>query len=337
MPVYPETEGLSSRWLRYKIQPLLKYIYNIKDYLPEKIKRNQDLVGLEAAVRTVHFPENTFELKKAKKRIAFDELFLLQLKVLIKKLEYQKEKAPSIKFQEGLSKKFVQSLPFRLTEAQRKSSWEIIQDIGKDTPMNRLLEGDVGSGKTVVSCFAMFLVAKSGFQSAFMCPTEILAKQHYQRITKILKPFGIKISLLVGGLKKKDKEGILEKIKQKEAQVVIGTHALIQEGVQFKNLALCVIDEQHRFGVEQRKRLKEISGDKKTSPHFLSMTATPIPRTLTLTMYGDLDVSILDEMPPGRQPVVTKLAPKDKREAAYDFIRRKVKKGQQVFVICPLI
>lgn len=370
IPVYPETAGLTSRWLRYVIKPLLpKFLPQIKDHLPLEVKRSQGLPDLKQAIEQIHFPKTKKHAAGARKRLAFDELFLIQLHALSQKQKWQEQKAPKIKFNETLIKGFVDLLPFKLTDAQRKSAWEILQDLEKSKPMNRLLEGDVGSGKTVVAALAALQVVNAGYQAAFMAPTEILARQHYDTICKLFAGLNIKIGLITGSEQTMNYElGIINYEKNKKnpthnssfiihnSDILIGTHALIQKSIQFKNLALAVVDEQHRFGVEQRAALvrgltptdtqtdAEIPHKSATSPrqsafipHLLSMTATPIPRTLALTLYGDLDISLLDEMPKGRQEIITKIVSPDKRQAAYEFIRQQIKQGRQAFVICPRI
>jgi ATP-dependent DNA helicase RecG len=336
VPVYSETEGLTSRWLRYKIKSLLYLVDQIQDSLPLEIKKSQNLLHLQDAIKQIHFPQDHNLLKKAKRRLSFDELFLIQVNHLKQKIDWQKGKGRVIKFDEKLTGKFVKNLPFTLTLDQKKAAWQILQDLQKSIPSNRLLEGEVGSGKTVVAVIAMLSVIKNGFQVAFMAPTEILAQQHYNRISSYLEPFRVKIKLLLGSTKKKEKEKIIKDISLGKVDLVIGTHALIQEGVKFKNLTLAIIDEQHRFGVGQRASLRQVSGDL-YSPHLLTMSATPIPRTLALALYGDLDLSIISQLPPGRQKVITELVKPSQREKAYNFIREQIKKGRQAFVICPLI
>lgn len=337
VPVYPETEGVTSKWLRGKIKLMMRYIYSIKDYLPNEIKEEQNLLDLAAAVRQMHFPEDEALLKKAKDRLDFDEMFLIQLAVLNSKKHLEKEKAISVPFNEELIKKFVQSLGFDLTTAQRKSAWEIIQAMGKPYPMNRLLQGDVGSGKTAVAALVMANVAASGSQSVLLCPTEILAKQHFEKIKSLLGPLGFEVEILTGSTPKQAKEEIASRLKDGELKVLIGTHAVLEKNIEFWRLALAIVDEQHRFGVGQRNDLRKESKNTGTMPHFLSMTATPIPRTLTLTLYGDLEVSVLDEMPKGRQKIITKLVPQNTRTDTYKFIENELKNGRQAFVVCPLI
>jgi ATP-dependent DNA helicase RecG len=337
VPVYPETEGLTSKWLRTKIAPLAKLVYGIKDYLPEEIKKKNNLMDLPAAVRTMHYPENFAELKKAQHRMTFENLFLMMLAVLNNKKELDTDRAVAIDYDEKIGKDFVDSLPYQLTDAQRKAAWQIIKDMTKNVPMNRLLEGDVGSGKTVVSAMAALMVASKNFQVALLAPTEILAQQHYISLKKLLEPFKIKVAILTGSTKAAEKTEILKGLADGELHIVVGTHALLSPDIKFWTLALVIVDEQHRFGVDQRHLLKEANGKNGKMPHFLSMSATPIPRTLAITVFGDLEISVLDEMPPGRKRVSTHLVPPEKRSDSYKYIAEKVAEGRQVFVICPLV
>jgi len=343
VPVYSLTKGLSSKQLRFIIKIALDEISGLPDYLPLEIKKSLGLVEIWQAVQQIHFPIDKTQLEAAKKRLKFDEVFLIQLRNFLVRQELKKSAAISLEFQEKVIKDFVASLPFKLTAAQKRSAWEILQDLAKSQPMNRMLEGDVGSGKTVVATMAMLDTIKNGYQAVLMAPTEVLAGQHYKNISNLLKKFDVEVGImtrsrletsLAGKLSKKE---MLEKIRLGRLPLVIGTHALIQDKIKFYNLALAIVDEQHRFGVEQRKTLQEKSLAKNVLPHFLSMTATPIPRTLALTLYGDLDISLINEMPRGRKKVITKVVEHEKRPAAYDFIRKQIKQGRQVFVICPLI
>lgn len=324
VPVYPETEKLGSRFLRYYIKLVLPAANELKEFIPVEILRKKKMPNIQNALLNIHFPQNLKSAEEARKRFAFEELFLLQLFVLKQRIKIKQENAYKIPFDENLVKKFVAKLPFKLTDAQRKSAWEIFLDLEKSQPMNRLLQGDVGSGKTVVAAMALLAAAKSEFQAAFMAPTEILAQQHFKAIKNLLKDFNIEVGLLTGN----------EKKTSAKTKIFVGTHALVQKSVKFQNLALAIVDEQHRFGVEQRAALLR---DKIHAPHLLTMTATPIPRTLALTIYGDLDISLLDEMPKGRQKIITRIVPPGDRESAYEFIRKEVKNGRQVFVICPRI
>ncbi|MBA4320497.1 MAG: DNA helicase RecG, partial [Flavobacterium sp.] len=321
IPVYPETEGLSSKWLRFIVKPLLfKFKSQIPDPLPENIRKKYDFPLLQKAIWQIHFPDSQELAKEAKRRFAFEELFFLSLFVLRERMKLAKEKAAPIPLNLAVIQEFIKELPFKLTDAQKKAAWQILKDLEKPRPMNRLLEGDVGSGKTVVAAIASLNTTRAGYQVAFMAPTEILAKQHFKTIIDALKKFNLNIGLITGKEnyfknRKVARKELLEKVKNGEIDILIGTHAIIQDTtpktkekipIQFNNLALVVIDEQHRFGVEQRARLchKGYSGQAKFIPHFLSMSATPIPRTLTLTIYGDLDLSVIDEMPKGRKKIL---------------------------------
>lgn len=335
IPTYHETEGINSKWLREKIKPLVEqYAKYCKDYLPEEIIEKYHLISYSQAIKIIHFPESEEELEEAKKRLSFDELFLLQLKALQKKWHWQNvatHDQKNIAKHPALSE-FFQSLPFELTEAQQKSLQEIFDDLEKPFPMSRLLQGDVGSGKTVVATAAILNVIKGGYQAALMAPTEILAKQHYNTLYRLLKPYSLNIQFVAGSTPQSLKEEIVLQLKTGTVDVVIGTHALIQETIGFRNLGLAVIDEQHRFGVKQRDILKSHG-----SPHLLSLSATPIPRTLAMTIYGDQDLSIIDELPKGRQKIITRIVPEKKRLAGYRWIEEQVKKGRQAFIICPLV
>ena len=347
VPVYPETEGLSSRWLRYIIKPLLiKFRNELADPLPENIRRNYRLLPIKIAIWQIHFPDSQGLAKKAQERFSFEGLFFIELWVLREKMRLSRERAFSLPLDLKLIQNFVSQLPFKLTGSQKKSAWQILKDLEKPRPMNRLLEGDVGSGKTVVATMAALNTVKRGRQVAFMAPTEILAKQHFKTVWELLKNFNVNIGLLTG---KEDKffskklknqvieisrNKLLEKTRKGEIDILIGTHALIQSRVKFGKLALVILDEQHRFGVEQRAKLTKSEG---VIPHFLSMTATPIPRTMALTVYGDLDLSLITELPKGRKKIITRVISPQERQKAYAFIKKEVKKGRQIFVICPRI
>lgn len=341
VPIYPLTTSLTQKQMRFFIKLALNYLPYVKDFLPYKIKKERKLINLPLALKQIHFPDSYDKLKQARYRLKFDELFLFQLKTLKAKVILKKSLAYKVPFNEKLTKKFVQNLPFNLTQAQRKAAFKILKDLEKRTPMNRLLVGDVGSGKTIVAAIAMLNVSASNFQSVLMAPTEILAFQHFKNLSSLFKKFNIEIGLLTRSrciISKGEclRRSLLNKIQEGKILITIGTHALIQQKVSFKKLALAIVDEQHRFGVEQRKILKEKGGEK-IYPHFLSMTATPIPRSLALTLYGDLDLTIIDELPPGRKKVITQIIPPFKRKETYNFIRDQIKKGRQAFVVCPLI
>ncbi|MEK7142644.1 MAG: ATP-dependent DNA helicase RecG [Patescibacteria group bacterium] len=350
LPIYSETEGLTSKYLRKIIKPVIAQIDKlIKEFLPDNLRLQEKLLELKSALKKIHCPQNQQDISKARERLAFDELFLISLKLLINKKELLKNSATAFKIDTKLLKAFVNNLPFKLTNAQRKSAWEIIKDLSHPVPMNRLLEGDVGSGKTVVAAMAVLVAAKnkynanSNWQSVWLAPTEILANQHFQNIYKLFKKFQIRVGLLTSANQKAD---------LKKDDLIIGTHALLQKNISFPRLALIIVDEQHRFGVKQRAHLRQGYGgqahlrkseirnpksERNIIPHLLSLTATPIPRTLALSIYGDLNLSIIDEMPPGRQKVITRVVNPENRKKAYDFIQGQVKQGRQVFVICPLI
>jgi ATP-dependent DNA helicase RecG len=333
VPVYPESEGVTSKWLREKIHKMLPYAQYIEDYMPKWVLEKEGLMALPEAIYHIHFAEDEEHLAKAKERLAFDELFILQFLALRRKKLWQQQylhedrSVPPEDIQD-----FLDVLPYELTGAQKRVVSEILTDIRKDHPMLRLVQGDVGSGKTVVAAAAIFAVQQSGMQTALMAPTEILAKQHYKGLMKLLAPFEMNIQLLTGSTGAAEKADVLRQMATGTCDLVIGTHSLIQEGVNFSNLGLAVVDEQHRFGVKQRDMLK-VHG----SPHILSLSATPIPRTMALTIYGDQDLSILDEMPPGRQEIVTRIVPEAKRNDSNFWVSDQVAKGRQVFVICPLV
>jgi len=336
VPVYHETEGINSKWIREKLKPLVdEWIELFEEYIPKEVLDEHQLMDYRTAIKNIHFPENDAVLDKAKERLAFDELFLLQLKVLQKKWHWQNISAKDAKHIETKTEiltDYIKNLPFELTNAQKNVIKEILEDFKKPFPMSRLIQGDVGSGKTIVAAIAALNVIKNGFQVAIMAPTEILAKQHYQTFLKTLNRFGINIQFIAGSTTKNQKDDIIMQMKTGTADIIIGTHSLIQDGIGFKNLGLAIIDEQHRFGVKQREILKSYG-----SPHLLNMTATPIPRTLAITIYGDQDLSIIDEMPKGRQEILTKVVPETKRIEAYRWVEDQINKGRQAFVICPLI
>lgn len=333
VPVYPETRGISSKWIRRQVFKLLnENVGEIEEFLPlELLKRNR-LSDLTDSIRKIHFPKNQEETLNSKKRLAFDELFLMQISSRLRKIEWKrnlKSKPFKIKKYKREIELFIRKLPFELTSAQKRVIEEIFDDISKEKPMNRLLEGDVGSGKTVVAAISMYLAYLNGFQSVLMAPTEILAQQHYKTTSNLLSPFGINVGLQTGSKKVQN-----TKYKILNTDVLVGTHAVLTEKVKFDKLGLVVIDEQQRFGVQQRSLLRK----KGENPHVLTMTATPIPRTIALTMYGDLDLSILDEMPHGRKKIKTWLVPTFKRTNAYEWIKKQIDSDKiQVFIICPFI
>jgi ATP-dependent DNA helicase RecG len=342
VPVYHLTDGVTQKQLRFLLSQVIPLMRQIKDYLPASIRSANKFLNLSESIINAHFPETFDKADQARRRLKFDELFLIQLAIMQFREKLDSNRAPQIAFLEKQTRDYVASLPFQLTGAQKKCSWEIIKDLGKENPMNRLLEGDVGSGKTVVVSLAILNAALNGYKTVLMAPTEILAHQHYLSFRKFFQKQNFHVALLAAGKRdfdgeKLSKADMLEKLENAEADLVVGTHALIQENVKIKDLGLVIVDEQHRFGVEQRKTLLARDKTKEFMPHFLSMTATPIPRSLVLALYGDLDLSIINEMPKGRKPIITKVVFEDKRFDAYQFIRKQIEEGRQVFVICPLI
>ena len=333
-PVYPLTYGLSNKELQGIIRSVLtKEEFKVKEYLPTYILEKYKLCGIDFAVRNIHSPSNKEALKIALYRLVFEEFLILQLGLFYFKNGVNESSGIEFKENEKLND-IIESLPFKLTKAQNRALSEITQDMTSSKVMNRLVQGDVGSGKTVVALLALASAVLNGYQGALMAPTEILASQHYDSFKEILERFNIKSELLVGSLTKKQKEKVLEKVKNQEVDILIGTHALIEDKVEFKNLGIVITDEQHRFGVRQRGRLSN-KGD---SPDIIVMTATPIPRTLALILYGDLDISIIDELPPGRQPIETIAIEQKRRNEAYEnLVRSEVQKGRQVYVVCPLV
>ena len=381
VPIYREPAGLTSKYLRFLIWFHLKKLEKIRDFLPQEIIKRNDFIPIETALKEIHFPSSWASLKKAKIRLAFNELFLIMLYLeREKELRKAHQKAYAIPFNQQLVQSFIYSLPFQLTLDQKKATWQTVKDLEKDYPTQRLLEGDVGSGKTIVAAIASLSVAATNYQTAIMAPTEVLARQHFQQFSKMLRKTKIDVAMLIGAeariydsqksrAKKISKQKLLEALATGKIKIVIGTHALIQKKVKFKNLAFVVIDEQHRFGVGQRAELLrsekyEVKGTKekeapldsrpqtsnfrlRTSdfglqtsflrPHMLSMSATPIPRTLSLVFYGDLNISRLKELPKGRKKIITQIVLPHERDQVYSFIRKEIKKGRQAFVICPLI
>lgn len=335
VPVYPLSGQLTQRYLRaLAFQAVTKYCRLLKEKLPTYILAHEKLVDVKFAVHNIHFPASFANLEKAYRRIVFEEFFMLQLALAMKK-KGAKETAGGVghRLAGELIDAFRKSIPFELTAAQKKAIAEIERDMSSARPMNRLLEGDVGSGKTVVAAYALVLTVQNGLQGVLMAPTEVLARQHFIALSELLMPLGINVALLIGGMDQKMKRQVYSDIKEGRVNIVVGTHAVIQEAVEFKKLGLAVIDEQHKFGVTQRSLLKR----KSENPHILVMTATPIPRTLALTVYGDLDISIIKELPKGRKPIATYWVEEEKRTEAYNFIREELEKGRQAYIICPLI
>ena len=354
VPIYPLTRGLRPRQVRKLMKGVIdQWAWQVEDFLPPELRQRCNLLPLPSAISQAHYPDDEAVKAEARVRLAFDELFLLQLGVLSKKRDWQ-ESQPGSPFtpHKPVLDTFIKSLLFELTPAQQRVLGELLADLQKTRPMSRLLQGEVGSGKTVVATAALLVAAANGYQGAFMVPTEILAEQHFTTICQFLSRVGqqegeegylrsysgllsrpLTVALLIGDIKQVRKQKLQQSVLDGDIDIVIGTHALIQKGVEFHRLGLAVVDEQHRFGVTQRSALRQ----KGFNPHVLVMTATPIPRTLALTLYGDLDLSVIDQLPPGRQVVKTKWLKPGQRDSAYAFVRRQIASGRQAFIICPLI
>lgn len=334
VPVYRQISGLKTQLVRKILIELKPYILALDETLPTKIIENERLMSRADAVMTLHFPEDESKLSNAKERMGFEELLALVTASILNRADNESLESHRIKFSPSDAKSFVGNLPFSLTNAQRISAWEAIQNLASDKPMNRLLQGDVGSGKTVVAGLIAHVVARAGFQTAFMAPTELLARQHAETLQTLLTPFETGVALLTGSVKGKVRAELYEHIASDDVQVVVGTHALIQDTVKFSNLGFVVIDEQHRFGVEQRQKLLAKSSK---MPHLLAMTATPIPRSLQLTVYGEMDISILNEKPKNRLPIKTEIVSPNSRAQMYEKIEQEIIDGHQAYVICPRI
>ena len=334
VPIYPETEGLSSKVIRGLILPLLPLAATLDETLPQSIVNSAALVSRGEALREIHFPTDMETLAAARNRLAFEELWFLMLASLTIKHEIMTETAPAIEFQASIAQAFTAVLSFDLTDSQRKAAWEILMDLKHSRPMNRLLEGDVGSGKTVISALSAVMVMSAGYQVSLMAPTELLARQHYKNLSILLEKLGYETLLVLGKQTASERKAALARIESAGPMLVIGTQALIGDKVTFPKLGLAMIDEQHRFGVVQRQELKAKAG---LLPHLLSMTATPIPRTLQLTVYGDLDISVIEGLPPGRKPIKTKVVGAKERAETEKFIDAQIEEGRQVYVVCPLV
>ncbi len=339
VPIYPLTQGLSSNRMRDIMRGVVDHwAARVPDPLPIGVRQRQKLESLPEALQQHHFPDSQHALHEARRRLIFDELFLLQLGMQNFRREWQSQPGVAIGVDTAVLNQFQESLPYTLTAAQQRIIQEIADDLAKNIPMNRLLQGDVGAGKTVVAAAALVLVAKAGYQTALMAPTEILAEQHFNGLKPLLEPLGLRLCLLTGSTSAAEKTRIYDELSNDQIDLAIGTHALIQENVTFSNLALTIVDEQHRFGVDQRQALRDKGPENGShSPHLLTMSATPIPRSLALSLYGDLDLSILDEMPPGRQEITTRWIRTRERERAYAFIRKQVTDGRQAYIIYPLV
>ena len=334
MPIYRQVAGLKTAQLRKIIEEIRPVITMLPEVLPEKLVKHVNMLSYADAVLALHFPENSADVETGKQRIGFQELIELLYAAELNRADNAALESYAISFDLDAVKQFVAQLPFRLTNDQRRAAWDIIQNFESGVPMNRLLQGDVGSGKTVVAGLSALVAARAGFQSAIMAPTELLARQHAETLSAMLEPFSVSVGLLVGSLKKKPKDELKQQIASGAVAVTVGTHALIQESVNFHKLGFVVIDEQHRFGVAQRQKLMTKSAK---MPHLLAMTATPIPRSLQLTVYGELEVSLLQEKPSGRKPILTKIVSPVSRTTLLGSVDREIEHGRQVYVVCPLI
>ncbi|MFN2303059.1 MAG: ATP-dependent DNA helicase RecG, partial [Anaerolineales bacterium] len=348
VPVYPSTEHITQRWLRKIMNEVVSYwAPKIQDHLPVDIRKSAGLMELSTAILQIHYPDSFEKLNQARYRLAFDEIFLLQIGVQQQRQSWQNNEARTFKSNETWIENFINRLPFTLTSAQKSVLEDIRTDLSQGQPMNRLLQGDVGSGKTIIAAIAVAMIAEQGSQAALMAPTSILAEQHYHNIkeflcktkqdietndsSSILQEKEVK--MLVGATPETQKNAIRDELSNGDIKLIIGTHALIEENIEFNDLQLIIIDEQHRFGVQQRSKLR----NKGINPHLLVMTATPIPRSLALTIYGDLDISVIDEAPPGRKEIKTYILPPVQRERAYNLIRKQVYINKQAFIIYPLV
>ena len=335
VPIYGLTKGISQRVLRkISFNAVNEFAEVLEDNLPENLKKSYGFISINKAIKDIHFPENNDCVKAARKRLIYEEFFGLQLVMASRKYNYKYARTGiEFSFKKPPVDDFIKKLPFKLTQAQRRVIAEIKDDLIRPQSMRRLLQGDVGSGKTVVALISALYALSAGYQVALMAPTEVLAEQHYRTFKRLIKGFKVNIGFLISQRKKKEKNELIDKIRNHKIDIIIGTHALIQESVVFKKLGLVIIDEQHKFGVIQR----DILSKKGQNPDVLIMTATPIPRTLTYSIYGDLDVSVIDELPAGRKKITTWWVTKKKIEGAYDFIKQEIKKGRQAYIVYPLV
>ena len=334
LPVYRQIKGIKTTTLRNVISKIRPYLSSINESLPPNVLKDNNLVDLSTALEQIHFPIDKASLARARERLAFEEVLVLLVASCLNKLENSKLTSYPIPFELEVVRSCVQSLPYKLTDCQRRAVWQLLKDFENKSPMNRLLQGDVGSGKTVVAGIASRQVAAHGYQTVLLAPTEILASQHHRTLSTLLEPFGLKIELLTGKVKGQKRKIILEDLVQGKIDVLVGTHAVLEDNIKFKKLGFVIIDEQHRFGVRQRQALMQKS---KHMPHLLSMSATPIPRSLALTLYGELDISILDERPKGRLPIITRIVSPNSRKQLYEMIDDQIDVGRQAYVICNLI
>jgi ATP-dependent DNA helicase RecG len=334
VPIYPLTEGIRQKRMRQILYNAVQYAHLAPEILPRSVRERVGLPPIQLALQQIHFPDEADQIEPARRRLVFEEFFLMQLGVGMQRRQNQQERGIAMRIdEERLNAQLHRLVPFELTNAQKRVIREIWSDMAQPHPMNRLLQGDVGSGKTIVAAAAILAAVDNQYQAAMMAPTEILAEQHYINLHRLFQPLGISVELLVGRLSNKQRQQARERVASGRGMVAVGTHALIQEEVSFARLGLAIVDEQHRFGVLQRAALR----DKGIMPHLLVMSATPIPRTLTMTLYGELDVSIIDEMPPGRKPVKTHWKTPEERLKVYAGVRKLIEEGRQAYVICPLI
>ena len=331
-PIYPLTAGLTNHAVEKAVSDAIGSLEGAAEFLPADLRKRQNLLAYRKAIHDIHFPKNQLEYRKARKRLVFDEFFLYQAALQAIRIKNYKPSS-HVMTQDKRLEGFVNDLPYELTAAQKRVYEEIEKDMTGGMTMNRLVQGDVGSGKTVVAVMALFLAVCNGEQGAFMVPTEVLAMQHKESLEEMLAPYGVKIGLLIGSMTAKEKREGKQKLAEGEWDVVVGTHAILQDNVEFADLALVITDEQHRFGVRQREKLME-KGD---TPHVLAMSATPIPRTLALVLYGDMDLSIMDELPANRLPIKNCVVGTDYRPQAYRFMKDQIEKGRQVYIICPMV
>ncbi|NMA95632.1 MAG: ATP-dependent DNA helicase RecG, partial [Clostridiales bacterium] len=335
LPIYPLTKGLTQKIMQQLIYKALKRIdTNLYDFLPSSIRRDYGLAEKNFALYNIHFPKNRHSFKEARRRLIFEELFFVNMGLrLIKKESQEQVEGIMFDWDQGIIESFIADLPFELTRAQARVVDEILLDIRSGKVANRLIQGDVGSGKTILAAIALYASVLSGYQGAFMVPTEILANQHFQSLTRLFSNTTLKIECITGGMGKRQKSSLRQSLKNGEIDIIIGTHSLLQDDITFDRLGIVVTDEQHRFGVRQRAVILS----KGQNPHILVMSATPIPRTLSLILYGDLDISIIDELPPGRRPIETYHVPPALSERVYKFVKRQVLEGRQAYIVCPLI
>lgn len=332
--IYPENSSITSKTLQKLIAQAIELRAGMTDALPSVVEATEELVSYPQAIKSLHQPSNLADVAAGERRVGFAELFELIMTGLVIKKDIKTETSPVVEFRKDTVEEVLNQIDFDLTDGQRKAAWQIFQDLERDQPMNRMLEGDVGSGKTLVALLAAAMTLRAGYQVALMVPTEILARQHIVTTKKIFQSMGLRAELLISALTGAEKKDLHQKITAGKVDLVVGTHALLSSGVEFNNLGLVIIDEQHRFGVNQRRTLKTKAN---FMPHVLTMTATPIPRSLALVVYGDLDVSIIDQLPPGRKPVQTKAVREIDRSTVYFFVDQLLAQGQQAFVVCPLI